>query len=89
MIVPKKYEYARLLRNRYVPSIFMGIEEDTEATIELLFRAMIESEQEAEKLKREFASESELLNYSNYEKYELIKGKYKSTIIKEDVGKYS
>ena len=82
MITPKKYEYGKLLRNRYVPGIFMGLSLETRKTIEMLFRTIIESEIQAEKIKRKFTS---LPNFSSYENFEFIKGKYKSNILKEDV----
>jgi hypothetical protein len=82
MISPKKSEYSKLIRNRYPVDLFRGYSYETRKIICNLFRSMFEGEISAEHKRKLINSSS---SFSSYENYEIIKGKFKSSILKEDV----
>jgi hypothetical protein len=82
MVVPLRSEYSRLIRNRYPTSYGCEISYDTRRTVSQLLKAIIEAESVAEHSRK-------ILNtnygFSTYECFEIIKGRYKSYVLKDDV----
>lgn len=83
MISPKKYEYAKLLRNRYPnEAYYFDLSYESKKNLTLLFRSIIEGEVSSE-LKRKILNSAP--DFSSYENFEVIKGKFKTSILREDV----
>lgn len=83
MISPKKIEYYKVMKNKKSSSISdSGIFEETKSIIKNLFLSLIDAEINTEAKKKRLIS---VPGFSNYECYEIIKGKFKSFILKEDV----
>jgi hypothetical protein len=81
MVSPKKTEYFKVLSNKN----FCGrinLTNYSRNIIRNLFIGLIDSEITCENKKRKLTSAPE---FSNYESYEIIKGRFKSFIMKEDV----
>jgi len=89
MISPKKTEYSKILFNRnesYSSSFGTGIKFyiETKLILKNLLSALIDCEIAINIKKKKLIS---IPGFSNYESYEIIKGKFKSFILKEDVYK--
>ena len=82
MVSPKKTEYYKVLYNKNFSGNRINITNETKVIIRKLFMALIDSEITCENKKRKLTSAS---GFSNYESYEIIKGKFKSFILKDDV----
>jgi hypothetical protein len=86
MITPIKYEYSKLIKNRLPYEYDNGLSMESRRILGKLFTAIIESETAIE-------SKRTLLNsspyFSSYDSYELIKGRFKSFISREDVNLYN
>ena len=80
MLSAKKYEYMKLVQRR-VSSEFSMCYESKFKFLNLL-RLIIDTEQSVD-LSRQFLSNKHFFN--TYEAYDVLKGKYKNYIIKEDV----
>ena len=83
MISPKKYEYLKIIQRRVGSDTSISFE--SKFTFIKLLRLIIDTEQSID-LSRQFLSNKHFFN--TYEAYDIIKGKYKSYIIKEDVNIY-
>jgi hypothetical protein len=82
MITPKKMEYAKLVRNRLSPGYFRPLSYESKKNLTLLFRSIIDGEINSEQKRKILNSRSE---FSSYENFEIIKGKIKSSVLKDDV----
>lgn len=82
MVSPKKTEYYKVLNNKNFSGNRINISNETMNIIKNLFIGLIESEISCENKKRKLTSAP---GFSNYESYEIIKGKFKSFIMKDDV----
>ena len=82
MISPKKTEYYKVLYNNNFDGSRISITNDTKTVMRNLFVALIDAEIACENKKRKLTSAS---GFSNYESYEIIKGRFKSFIMKDDV----
>jgi len=85
MFIPKKQEYSRILRKRFPLEFYRGYSFETNKIICYLLRSIVEGEIAAEHKRKLLTSPS---NFSTYENYENIKGKYKTAVSKEDVRIY-
>ena len=84
MVSPKKTEYFKVLQNKnFCGSSFkIKLSNETRLIIKNLFSNLIDAEITSENKKRKLTS---AYGFSNYESYEIIKGKFKSFILKDDV----
>lgn len=84
MVLPKKPEYSKILLNKNFSGSNIGIRlyNETRIIVRNLLIALIDCEISTESKKRKLIS---VPGFSNYESYEIIKGKFKSFILKEDV----
>lgn len=82
MVSPKKTEYFKVLQNKNFSGSRINLSEDTRNVIRNLFISLIDSEICCENKKRKLTSAA---GFSNYESYEIIKGRFKSFIMKDDV----
>jgi hypothetical protein len=85
MICPKKSEYSKVIKSREILNGNMKITQDTKSIIKNLFISLIDADINTEAKKKRLTSIS---GFSNYESYEIIKGKFKSFILKDDVSEY-
>jgi len=86
MICPKKSEYSKVMKSKEIlNNNKMNITQDTKAIIRSLFVSLIDAEINTEAKKKRLTSIS---GFSNYESYEMIKGKFKSFILKDDVNEF-
>jgi hypothetical protein len=76
-----------LIRNRFSAkySSFRDLSFDTRKNLNNLFKSIIEGEQSAENKRRLLTSPT---SFSSYENFEMVKGRYKSSIGKEDVSNF-
>jgi hypothetical protein len=85
MVTPLRFEYSRLIRNRFPSSYVEGLSYDSRRTLSSLFKAVLEGESVAEHSRK-------ILNanygFSSYQCFEAIKGQYKSYVLKDDVSFY-
>ena len=91
MISPKKPEYSKILFNRneiYNSTSGIGMRiklfMETNLILKNLLSALIDCEIAIDIKKKKLIS---VPGFSNYESFEIIKGKFKSFILKEDVKK--
>jgi len=82
MIIPRKFEYGKLLTGRVKSSNLIKISPETRLLLASFFRTLIENEVLAEKARK---SLNNTPFFSSYENFELIKGRFNSFISKEDV----
>ena len=83
MVSPKKTEYFKVLQSKSFSGSFrIKLSNEARLVVRSLFSALIDSEVTLENKKRRLTSAP---GFSSYESYEIIKGKYKSFILKEDV----
>jgi len=82
MVFPKKSEYSKIMKDKDYISNNLIINQDTKSLIKSLFVSLINAEINTETKKRRLTSNA---GFSNYESYEMIKGKFKSFILKDDV----
>ena len=82
MVSPKKTEYFKVLTNKNFCGSRLNFTNYTRNIIRNLFVGLIESEISCENKKRKLTSAP---GFSNYESYEIIKGRFKSFIMKDDV----
>lgn len=82
MICPRRIEYSQLLRSRYPPEYFVQLSYEARKNLNMLLRNLIEGEQIAEE-KKQLLNAS--IGFSSYESFEMLKGRYKSFVLKEDV----
>lgn len=80
MISPKKFEYQKLIQRRTGNDIPISF--DSKFSFIKLLRLIIDNEQNID-LSRQFLTNKHFFN--TYEAYDLLKGKYKNYIIKEDI----
>jgi len=83
MISPKKYEYSKLIQRRLGSEGSMTFE--SKFSFVKLLRTILEIEQSVD-LSRQFLTNKHQFN--SYEAYDVIKGKYKNYIIKEDLRQF-
>lgn len=83
MVLPKKAEYSNIFINKNISgSLGIRLYNETRLIVRSLFIALIDNEISSESKKHKLISTP---GFSNYECYEIIKGKFKSFILKEDV----
>jgi hypothetical protein len=82
MVCPKKIEYYKVMKNKSNLPSSLNITQDAKSIIRSLFISLIDAEINTEAKKKRLTSSA---GFSNYESYELIKGKFKSFILKDDV----
>jgi hypothetical protein len=82
MLVPKKFEYEKLIRGRYPTGYISELSYESRKNLTQLFRSLIEGEIESEQ-KRKLLNSS--IGFSSYENFEIVKGRFKSAILKSDV----
>ena len=80
MVSPKKFEYLKMIQRR--SSSDLPISFESKFVFIKLLRQVIDSEQSID-LSRQFLTNKHFFN--TYEAYDILKGKYKNYIIKEDV----
>lgn len=82
MVCPKKNEYNKVMKSK---SNLIGrsiLDQDSKSIMRSLFISLIDAEINTENKKKRLTSTA---GFSNYESYEIIKGKFKSFILKDDV----
>ena len=82
MVSPKRNEYLKVMKNKDSINYVLPLTDDTKSIIRNLFVSLIDAEINTETKKKRLTS---VPGFSNYESYELIKGKFKSFILKDDV----
>lgn len=82
MVCPKKSEYYKVMKSKNNFHGSLNITQDSQSIIRSLFISLIDAEINTEAKKKRLTSSA---GFSNYESYELIKGKFKSFILKDDV----
>lgn len=83
LVCPKKEEYSKVFKNKpYLNPNRIKLTDDTLSILRSLFTSIIEAELTTETKKKQLTS---VAGFSNYESYEIIKGKFKSFILKDDV----
>jgi hypothetical protein len=82
MVCPKKAEYNKVMKSKNNPNNKLILTQDSTSIIKSLFISLIDAEINTENKKKRLTSSA---GFSNYESYELIKGKFKSFILKDDV----
>jgi hypothetical protein len=82
MVVPKKYEYSKLIRSRLSHGCYRELSYESRKSLTILFRSIIDGECNSEQ-KRKILNSSP--DFSSYENFELVKGKIKTCILKNDV----
>ncbi len=80
MISPKKFEYLKVIQRRNGSETPLSF--DSRLSLIKLLRLILDIEQSID-LSRQFLTNKHFFN--TYEAYDLIKGRYKSYMIKEDV----
>ena len=81
-MLPKKYEYAKILNSRYPYEYFNGFSSETKRILGNLLKSIVEGEKITEQ-KRKILSSN--IGFSSYECFEMMKNKYSSAIFKDDV----
>ena len=82
MVCPKKAEYNKVMKSKNNSNNKLILTQDSTSIIKSLFISLIDAEINTENKKKRLTSSA---GFSNYESYELIKGKFKSFILKDDV----
>ena len=82
MVCPKKAEYNKVMKSKNNLNNKLILTQDSTSIIKSLFISLIDAEINTENKKKRLTSSA---GFSNYESYELIKGKFKSFILKDDV----
>ena len=82
MILPKKYNLAKVVSQRYPPSYFMGFSYDTKRILFRLFQSMIDTNKEINNCRIWLFSNK---GFSGYDFYNLIKKNYANGITKDDI----
>ena len=82
MVCPKKSEYYKVMKSKNNINSRLNFTQDSKSIIRSLFISLIDAEINTENKKKRITSSA---GFSNYESYELIKGKFKSFILKDDV----
>lgn len=82
MVCPKKSEYSKVMKSKNNSNNRINLKQDSKSIIKSLFMSLIDAEINTENKKKRLTSGA---GFSNYESYELIKGKFKSFILKDDV----
>jgi len=82
MVCPKKSEYYKVMKSKHNLNSILILTQESKSIIRSLFISLIDAEINTEAKKKRLTSS---VGFSNYESYELIKGKFKSFILKDDV----
>jgi hypothetical protein len=81
MVIPLKYEYSQLIKNRRSENV-TELSYDSRKSLTQLFRSLIDGEINSESKRKTF---TENQSFSTYENFELVKAKFQSYITKFDV----
>lgn len=82
MILPKKYEIAKLINNRLPSAYFLGFNYQTKTLLSNLFSSLIEAELSHERYRCILSTTP---NSSIFDSFNKLKSSYSSGIYKEDV----
>ena len=84
MILPLKYEYAKILNSRYPMEYFTGFSQETRNIIRSLLNFILDGEKLTEQRRKMLAS---YRGFSSYECFEMMKNRFATAIFKDDVRK--